>query len=92
MRTIIILIAGLVLLLAFVGITKLISKNNTGTVGKAALAFLPVWLVATGYNMWIGVTEAGYSVAEEAPILLLLFGLPASAALYLWKKSSHLES
>jgi hypothetical protein len=30
--------------------------------------FIPVWLVAAAVNMWIGVTRAGYSVGEEAPI------------------------
>jgi hypothetical protein len=32
------------------------------------------------------VSKAGYSVTEELPILLLLFGVPAAAALVLkWK-------
>jgi len=30
--------------------------------------------------MWIGVSRAGYSVTEELPILLLLFVVPAVAA------------
>jgi hypothetical protein len=30
--------------------------------------------------MWIGVSKAGYSVAEELPILALLFAVPAAAA------------
>ncbi|MEO8386665.1 MAG: hypothetical protein ABI583_15550 [Betaproteobacteria bacterium] len=41
---------------------------------------LIVWLVATGANMWIGVSKAGYSVADELPILLLLFAVPVAAA------------
>jgi hypothetical protein len=36
--------------------------------------------------LWVGVSKAGYSVAEELPILLVLFGVPAAAALILqWK-------
>jgi hypothetical protein len=36
--------------------------------------------------MWVGVARAGYSVAEELPILLLLFGVPAVIAIILkWK-------
>ena len=36
--------------------------------------------------MWIGVTRAGYSVAEEAPIFLLVFAVPAAMALLvLWR-------
>jgi hypothetical protein len=30
--------------------------------------------------MWIGISKAGYSVAEELPILLLLFVVPVAAA------------
>jgi hypothetical protein len=33
----------------------------------------------TATNMWIGVSKAGYSVADELPILLLLFAVPAAA-------------
>jgi hypothetical protein len=36
--------------------------------------------------MWVGVAKAGYSVGEELPIFLLIFGLPALAAILLkWK-------
>jgi hypothetical protein len=38
--------------------------------------------------MWIGVAKAGYSVAEEAPIFLLVFAVPAAAAvLVAWSLS-----
>jgi hypothetical protein len=52
-------------------------------VGRAngAKLFIPLWLVVAGINMWIGVTRAGYSVAEEAPIFLLVFAVPAAVAL-----------
>jgi hypothetical protein len=30
--------------------------------------------------MWVGVAKAGYSVAEELPIFLLIFALPAAVA------------
>jgi hypothetical protein len=44
------------------------------------------WLAATGFNMWVGVSRAGYSVGEEMPIFLLLFAVPAIAAILLrWK-------
>jgi hypothetical protein len=53
--------------------------------GMAAAArwFIPLWLVAAGINMYIGVARAGYSVAEEAPIFLLVFAVPAAVALLL---------
>jgi hypothetical protein len=51
-----------------------------------AKLFIPLWLVASGINMWVGVAKAGYTVAEEAPIFLLVFAAPAVIALLLlWK-------
>ena len=46
----------------------------------ALAASLALWLAITGANMWIGVSKVGYSVAEELPILVLLFAVPAAAA------------
>jgi hypothetical protein len=47
---------------------------------------IALWLALTGFNMWVGVTKAGYSTAEELPVLLLLFGVPAVVAIILkWK-------
>jgi hypothetical protein len=38
------------------------------------------------FNLWVGVSHAGYSVREELPILLLLFAVPAAVALLVrWK-------
>ena len=31
--------------------------------------------------MWVGVAKAGYSVAEEAPIFLVVFAVPAAGPL-----------
>jgi hypothetical protein len=38
--------------------------------------------------MWVGVSRAGYSVAEEAPIFLVVFVVPSLvAALVAWRLS-----
>jgi len=58
--------------------------GGTSAIATAALAFLPLWLVGTGINMYLGMKQAGYSVAEEAPMFLLVFGVPAVAALIAW--------
>jgi hypothetical protein len=34
--------------------------------------------------MYVGVKRAGYSVADEAPIFLLVFAIPAAVALFVW--------
>jgi hypothetical protein len=60
----------------------------SGTTGlsRAALIFLPVWAIGAGINMYLGVKRAGYSVADEAPIFLLVFAVPAAIALVAWFK------
>ncbi len=43
-------------------------------------------LSATGFNMYVGVSKAGYSISEKFSIMLFLFLLPAVALLILkWK-------
>lgn len=54
----------------------------------AARIFIPIWFAAALINMWIGVSRAGYSVAEELPILLVIFAVPAAVALFVWWKLS----
>ena len=58
--------------------------GGTSAIATAALAFLPLWFVGAGINMYLGVKQAGYSVAEEAPMFLLVFGVPAAVALIAW--------
>jgi hypothetical protein len=43
-------------------------------------------LLAAAANMSSGIAKAGYSVAEELPVLLLIFGVPAAPAVLIkWK-------
>jgi hypothetical protein len=84
MRTLIIIVAGLLLLGIFVFAGSRI--GGTVTMVTAAKLFIPVWLVAALINIWIGVAQAGYSVAEELPIFLLIFAVPAAAAFVVWWK------
>jgi hypothetical protein len=57
---------------------------GTGGTSRAALIFLPLWAVGAGINMYLGVKRAGYTVADEAPIFLLVFAIPAVVALGTW--------
>jgi hypothetical protein len=52
-----------------------------GPLSTAAKYFIPVWFIAAAINMWVGVSQAGYSVRDEAPIFLLNFAVPVIAAL-----------
>ena len=80
MHTISVICGGLVLLAAAVLIGQFTSLGRA----RALLGFIPVWLIAAGYNMWVGVTTAGYSVAYEFPIFLVIFLVPAVSALILY--------
>jgi hypothetical protein len=52
----------------------------------AIIGFIAVWFMIAAANMWVGVTKAGYSFSEELPIFLLIFGVPAAAAILAkWK-------
>lgn len=54
--------------------------------GLAAKLFVPVWLIVSLTNLWVGVTKAGYSVRDELPILLVIFAVPAAAAaVVIWR-------
>ena len=62
------------------------SPASVAGLGTAAKVFIPLWLVGAGINMWLGVTKAGYSVAEDVPFFLLVFAVPAAVAVFLaWR-------
>ena len=86
MRTSLFLLAGFLLLAAACVIARLFTPNYPSAAAVATGAFIVLWLALTSFNMWVGVVWAGYSVAEELPVLLLLFGVPVLAAVLLkWK-------
>jgi hypothetical protein len=58
------------------------AADSAGLVLGAKL-FIPLWFLAAAFNLWFGVSRAGYTLAEEAPIFLLVFAVPAAAALLL---------
>ena len=86
MRTLIIILAGVVLLALAVLAGRWIAGTPNAGMVTAAKVFLPVWLAAAAVNMWLGVATAGYSIREELPIFLLIFAVPAAAAGFVWWK------
>lgn len=72
-------------LLALLCLIGYFSKSPRG-IATAALVFIPLWFIGAWINLYIGVKRAGYTVAEELPILLVVFLVPALVALLLrWK-------
>jgi hypothetical protein len=84
-RTLLFLVAGLLLLAAFLLLAKLFSPNYPDATRLATIAYVALWFIIAGANMWVGVARAGYSVAEELPIFLLILGVPAAVAISLIK-------
>jgi hypothetical protein len=83
MHTVIVISAGLALLALCLLVGRVVGSGDAG-MAQSALVFLPLWLIGTGVNMWFGVSRAGYSVADEAPIFLIVFAVPAAVAVLLW--------
>jgi hypothetical protein len=78
-------LGGLILL----GLFLLLARSwgaDPAIMGVAAKAFIPVWLSISLVNLWIGVQYAGYTVLEELPILVVIFGIPAAAAVAVMRR------
>lgn len=88
MHTILVILGGLVLLGLFLLVGHRLGGATTAAWAAGAKYFIPIWFVAAAANLWVGVARAGYSVAEEAPIFLLIFVVPAALALLVWWKFS----
>lgn len=71
---------------ASVILARLFSTHYPAASGIATTVYSVLWLAIAAFNMWVGVAKAGYSVSEELPIFLLIFGVPAVvAAILKWK-------
>ena len=85
MHTLKVVAGGLVLLVVCLIVGRLMGGGDSSVAtARAVKAFVPLWLIGAGVNMWIGVAKAGYSVAEEAPVFAIVFAIPAVAALLIW--------
>lgn len=86
MRTLLFLLVGFLLLAACLVLGRLFSSNYAAATYAATLTFVVVWLVISIANLWVGVAKAGYTLAEEFPIFLFIFGVPTIAAILLkWR-------
>ncbi|QRG07296.1 hypothetical protein EZH22_02390 [Xanthobacter dioxanivorans] len=85
MHMLMVIAGGIVLLCVFVLFGQLWG-GTTPALATAAKVFIPVWLIVSVANLWVGVNRAGYTVAQELPILLVVFAVPAAvAAIAIWQ-------
>jgi hypothetical protein len=80
MRTALFIAVGLTVWAAGVGITRHVVGASSSSMMTVTVLFLAVWFLVAAINMWVGVTRAGYSFAEELPIFFLIFLVPAVIA------------
>jgi len=59
----------------------MVARKGSGA-RQAVCLFVPVWCVGSVINLTVGVgvVSAGYGVAQEPPILIVVFGVPALIA------------
>ncbi len=85
MHMLMVIIGGVVLLGVFLLFGQLWG-GTTPALATAAKVFIPVWLAVSIANLWVGVNRAGYTVAQELPILAVVFAVPAIvAAIAIWQ-------
>lgn len=82
MHTLRVIAGGVVLLVVFIAVGRYMFEALTPA--KPALWFIPIWLLVSVVNLWVGVSTAGYTVMQEAPILAIVFGVPAAIAGIVW--------
>ncbi len=80
MHMLMVILGGVVLLGLFLLFGQLWG-TAPASLATAAKIFLPAWLGVAILNLWIGVSKAGYTVAQELPILLVVFAIPALLAI-----------
>ena len=89
MHTIKVIMGGFLLLGVFLLFGRWIGGGASSVLATAARVFIPIWLIAAGVNLWVGVVRAGYPVADEVPFFLVVFAIPAAAAGFLWWRLSR---
>lgn len=80
---------GFLLLGVFLLVGRWIGGGTSSALASAATWFIPIWLIAAGVNLLVGVARAGYPVADEVPYFLVVFAVPAAAAGLLWWRFSR---
>jgi hypothetical protein len=86
MHTLKIILGGFLLLGVCLLLGRWVSGSAVPVTSLAMKCFLCLWLIVTATNMWFGVSKAGYSIKDEAPIALVVFAIPAIAAIViLWR-------
>ena len=84
MHMLLVIGAGLLLALVF-GLFGHLWGHGRADIALGLKYFLPVWVAIALLNLWVGVSKAGYTLAQELPILALVIAVPLIiAGLLIW--------
>jgi len=83
-RTVIAIVVGLVIL----GLFLLAARRTVARGPRLLTVFVVLWLVACAADLVVGVSH-GYGFGEELAIHLLIFAVPAAAALVLARTTAR---
>jgi hypothetical protein len=67
-----VILGGLALLACVYGGAAVMGRSLRGTLPL----FAGIWAIAASINLWVGVMHAGYTLAEELPIFVVVFAVP----------------
>ena len=84
MHTLKVVASGLLLLALCLVVGRWLGTTPAAGIATAVKVFVLLWFVAAAVNLWVGVTRAGYTVAEEAPVFGIVFAVPVAVALLAW--------
>ena len=87
MRTALIILGGLLLFGACLAGRGWLGGGGPDSIALAVRIFIPLWLCAALFNLYLGVTRAGFSLRQELPIFGLIFLIPAAVAVLVWYTS-----
>lgn len=85
MRTAQFIFAGILLLGAFMLLGRIFRPEYAAAPRMAKLFFELIWLMLAAFNLWVGIARAGYTLSEELPVFVWIFGgLTACVAALSW--------
>lgn len=87
MRTLLFIVGGIILWAVLTGLTKRFYSQVSSS-WRPTVIFATIWFMITSWNIWVGVTLAGYTFMEELPIFLLTYLLPLAIAVVAKLKST----
>ena len=85
MRTLLFIVGGIVLWAVITGVARMFG-NQPGSSWMPTIIFAVIWFGIAGWNMWVGVTQAGYTFMEELPIFLVLYLVPVIVGIFIKQK------